>query len=85
MYISKCIITAYLCEPIEEGPGQALAPAALAEGVLTREDARLSLLDGERDAELGDMQLRPVVKAGVEALQHWLRRQVQLRTVNRKT
>ena len=64
-------------EAVYERPRQPLAPAALLQRVLAGED-----LEGRRTLEflvdLGDVHRRAVVQAAVQALQHLLRRQVQL-------
>lgn len=69
---------AHLSEPVEEGLGEALAAPALGEGVLAAEDLGLLVLHLEAEAQLGDVDLSPVVEAGVQTLQDRLGGQVQL-------
>lgn len=75
----------HLGEPVEEGLGQPLATAALREGVLAAEDLGLLVLHVEPHAQLRDEDLRPVVEAGVQPLQHGLGGQIQLQTAERRT
>jgi hypothetical protein len=59
-------------EAVEEGLGQALAAAALLEGVLGRKQPELRVAV-KRLPQLGDEDLGPVVQQGVEALEDGLR------------
>lgn len=68
----------YLREPVQEGLGQPFAAPSLRERVLAGKDLGLLVLDLEAHGQFGDVNLGPVIKAGVQALQHRLRRQVQL-------
>lgn len=72
-------------EAIEERFGQTFATAALRERILTCEYFRARLVDGERSAELGDEDLGAMIEAGVEALEHRLRCQVDLVKYNPMT
>lgn len=68
----------HLSKPVEERLGEPLSAPALSEGVLAAEDLGLVLLHLEAQSQLGNVDLRPVVEAGVQTLQHRLGGQVQL-------
>lgn len=68
----------YLSESVKEGLGQSLTPTALSEGVLAAKDLGLLMLNLEAHAQLRNVDLSSVIKAGVQTLQHRLRGQVQL-------
>lgn len=68
----------YLSESVEKGFGQSFTPTTLSERVLAAKDFGLLMLNLEAHAQLRNVDLCSVIKAGVETLQHRLRCQVQL-------
>lgn len=73
----------YLCEPVQERLGQPFAAPSLCKRVLAGKDLGLLMLDVEAHAQFRNVNLCSVIKAGVQALQHRLRRQVQLAEITR--
>ena len=67
-----------LDEPVEERLGQPLPSGAVLGGVLGREDLGVLRVQDESAVELWDVDFASVVETSVEALEHALRRQVQL-------
>lgn len=71
-------VDVYLGESVEKGFRQSFTPTTLSEGVLAAKDFGLLMLNLEAHAQLRNVDFCSVIKAGVQALQHGLRGQVQL-------